>query len=210
MKSWSTSPRPGTCPAPDRVNRPPRTACFWAACGRSNGQGRLFLTRSETVALAALLTDRFGWNLSVYNRMPTPTAMPSAGERAAITYQVTVHKRRAGQGRWFTTENITDSGADSGGRLITQALEATWHARVLAARLAPGTDLLMAARGVCHEPSRDPEAPPAVGPLRFGVSQDSVKLWVKCHQLARLAVPAHAPDHRHQGRPAASAQHRHP
>ncbi|MFD0328235.1 hypothetical protein ACFQZC_08440 [Streptacidiphilus monticola] len=47
-----------------------------------------------------------------------------------------MEKRRRGANRWFSTEYITDSGADSPGRLITQALEATRHARVLAGQLA--------------------------------------------------------------------------
>lgn len=108
--------------------------------------GRLYLTRSELTALGVLLTLRFGWNLSVYDRMPTPETAPSVGETASVTYQVQIEKRRAGGGRWFSTENITDSGADSPGRLITQALEATAHGRALASRLAPGTDLLMVHR----------------------------------------------------------------
>jgi hypothetical protein len=66
---------------------------------------------------------------------------------------VTVEKHRAGGGRWFSTENITDTGAGSGGRRITQALEATRHGRVLAFVLAPGTDLLMTARA--HSVGRD-------------------------------------------------------
>lgn len=79
----------------------------------------------ELTALAVLLTDEFGWNLSVYDRMSAPVATPSARETVTVTYQVQVEKRRRGGGRWFSTENITDSGADSPGRLITWALEAT-------------------------------------------------------------------------------------
>lgn len=173
-----------------RTGDVPRTAGRVANRGVLGGTrteqtwGRLFLTRGEVTALAVLLTDKFAWNLAAYNRMPAPTALPSVGERAAITYQVSVEKRRAGQGRWYSTENITDAGADSDGRLITQALQATRHGRALAARLAPGTDLLMTARSHNGRPSKDPETPPKVGPLAFGVGQDSVKLWVHSHGLA--------------------------
>ncbi|MFF4305499.1 hypothetical protein [Streptomyces sp. NPDC001601] len=146
--------------------------------------GRLFLTRGELTALAVLLTDRFAWNLSVYDRMPVPTRAPSAGETASVTYQVQVEKRRAGIGRWFSTENITDSGADSPGRLITRALEATAHARDLAGRLRPGTDLLMAARDHRSEPKHtDLDRPAPVGPVSFGVSDDMAKLWGRSHKL---------------------------
>ncbi|MEV5240176.1 hypothetical protein AB0K89_13860 [Streptomyces cinnamoneus] len=60
-----------------------------------------------------LLTDRFAWNLSVYDCMAAPVAAPSAGQTGPVTYRVQVEKRRAGAGRWFSTENITDSGASS-------------------------------------------------------------------------------------------------
>uniref|UniRef100_UPI003F49A35F hypothetical protein n=1 Tax=Amycolatopsis sp. CA-096443 TaxID=3239919 RepID=UPI003F49A35F len=47
--------------------------------------GRLFLTRMELTALAVLLTDAFGWNLSAYGQLPTPTRAPSAGEARSVT-----------------------------------------------------------------------------------------------------------------------------
>ncbi|MGY5072349.1 hypothetical protein [Streptomyces griseus] len=146
--------------------------------------GRLFLHRQEITALAVLLTDRFAWNASVYDHMPTPTSAPSAGEKSSVTYQVQIEKRRKGHGRWFDTENITDSGADSSGRLITQALEATAHARKLVASLSSGTDLLMTAR--TSQPERTRKAsdrPPKVGPFVFGVGDDDVKQWWKSHGL---------------------------
>ncbi|MCY0950387.1 hypothetical protein OTB16_12860 [Streptomyces sp. H27-S2] len=146
--------------------------------------GRLFLTRGELTALAVLLTDRFGWNLSVYDRMPTPTTAPAVAETAAKTYQIQIEKRRRGGGRWYSTENITDSGADSRGRLITQALEATEHGRHLAARLAPGTDLLMVARtGRIGQEHENLDRPMPVGPLAFGVSGTDGKRWARAHQL---------------------------
>ncbi|MFJ9583398.1 hypothetical protein [Streptomyces acidicola] len=147
--------------------------------------GRLFLDRQELTSLAVLLTDRFGWNQSVYDRLPAPTSLPSAGEKTTVTYQVQLEKRRAGGTRWFSTENITDSGADSSGRLITQALEATAHGRALAARLAPGTGLLMIAR--MHQPARhhqDPDRPRPVGVLSLGVGPGDAKVWAESHKLA--------------------------
>ncbi|MFJ8602098.1 hypothetical protein ACIREM_25950 [Streptomyces shenzhenensis] len=146
--------------------------------------GRLFLSRSELTALAVLLTVRFGWNLSVYDRLPTPTTAPSAGLTTTVTYQVQVEKRRQGGGWWFSTENATDSGADSAGRLITQALEATAHGRALAARLAPGTGFLMVAR--MHYPKRRhqrTERPRPVGPLSFGIGNGDAQLWAITHGL---------------------------
>ncbi|MBQ1092508.1 hypothetical protein [Streptomyces sp. B93] len=146
--------------------------------GAERTWGRLFLSRGELTALAVLLTDRFGWNLSQYDRMPVPTLAPSAGEITSLTYQVQVEKRRAGSGRWFSTENITDSGADSPGRLITQALEATAHARALGHRLQPGVDLLMVARVRRREDEHTNLDRPAVHwPLSFGVSLGMSRWW---------------------------------
>ncbi|MFE0188304.1 hypothetical protein [Streptomyces sp. NPDC058989] len=149
--------------------------------------GRLFLSRMELTALAVLLSDRFAWNLKIYDRMPAPTAGPSMGEKTSITYQVQVEKHRAGRGRWFSTENVTDSGADSPGRLITQALETTAHGRDLATRLRPGTDLLMVAR--LYAPARvahrhqDTERPRPVGPLSFGIAYNDAQRWQQAHDL---------------------------
>jgi hypothetical protein len=146
--------------------------------------GRLFLTRLELTALAVLFTDRFGWNLSVFDRMPTPTTTPSAGEKRSVTYHVQVEKRRRGGGHWFDTENITDSGSGSAGRLITEALEATAHARRLAVTLAPGVDLLMTARtGRVGKDHLELDRPRPAGPLSFGVSSDDAKRWVRHHGL---------------------------
>jgi hypothetical protein len=150
--------------------------------------GRLFLTRMEITALAVLMTDQFAWNLSVYDRMPAPTASPSAGETTSVTYQVQVEKRRSnrgGSGWWLSTENITDSGAGSPGRLITQALQTTAAARSLAARLAPGTDLLMASRTArpAMPRHRDTNRPGQIGPLSFGVSGSDARDWARSHQL---------------------------
>ncbi|MFI9589783.1 hypothetical protein [Nonomuraea sp. NPDC052265] len=148
--------------------------------------GRLFLMRSELIALAVLMTDQWGWNLSMYNRVPVPVRTPSAGETSTITYQVHVEKHRAGEGRWWNTENITDSGADSKGRLISQALEATAHARALAARLVPGIDLLMVFR--LHRTNTehgDGDRPPQIWPLGFGLGSSDAHWWKRRHGLTR-------------------------
>ncbi|XUZ24613.1 hypothetical protein ACQVDT_06410 [Streptomyces sp. RMIT01] len=155
--------------------------------GTEQTWGRLFLSRMELTALAVLLTDQFAWNLRIYDRMPAPTTGPSVGEKTSITYQVQVEKHRAGRGRWFSTENITDSGAASTGRLITQALEVTAHGRDLAARLAPGTDLLMVAR--LYAPAKEAhrhqstERPRPVGPLSFGIAYNDADRWQRTHDL---------------------------
>ncbi len=154
--------------------------------GKRGGKtwGRLFLSRQELTALGVMMTDRYGWNLSVFDRLHVPVTTPSAGETAGITYEVVVEKRRSGEGNWFDTENYTDSGADSPGRLITQALEATQHGRSLAAALAPATDWLMVARN--RRPTdvdSNLDRPRPLGPLVFGVSKADARVWASSHQI---------------------------
>ncbi|MEU5388053.1 hypothetical protein [Kitasatospora cineracea] len=150
-----------------------------------NNFGRLYLDRSELTALAVLLTHRFGWNLAVYDRLPVPVAAPSAGADTTPTYRIQVEKRRKGGGRWFSTENVTDIGPGSPGRLISEALEATAFARQLAAALVPGTDRLMVARS--HYPNKvhtDPGRPARIGPLVIGVADADAQWWTKAHGLS--------------------------
>lgn len=154
--------------------------------GKNRGKttGRLFLSRSELTALAVMMTDRYGWNLSVFDRLHVPVTTPSAGETATVTYEVLVEKRRSGEGRWFDTENYTDSGADSPGRLITQALEATQHGRALAAALSPGHDLLLVARNRRRtDVDSNLDRPRNVGPLCFGVSKADARVWASSHKI---------------------------
>lgn len=154
--------------------------------GKNRGMttSRLFLRRSELTALAVMMTDRYGWNLSVYDRLHVPVTTPSAGETATVTYEVLVEKRRSGEGRWLDTENHTDSGADSPGRLITQALEATQPGRTLAAALSPGHDLLMVARNRRRtDVDSNLDRPRNVGPLCFGVSKADARVWASTHQI---------------------------
>lgn len=154
--------------------------------GKNRGKtnSRLFLSRAELTALAVMMTDRYGWNLSVYDRLHVPVTTPSAGESATVTYEVLVEKRRSGEGRWFDTENYTDSGADSRGRLITQALEATQHGRALAAALSPGHDLLMVARSRRRtDVDSNLDRPRNVGPLCFGVSKADARVWARFHKI---------------------------
>lgn len=136
---------------------------------------RLFLDRMEATALGVLLMAQFGWNLSVINVMPTPKAAPDPGSDGRPTYRIPVRKHKGGRSE---TENAADTGADSPGRLITQALQATRFARGLAHDLVPGTDRLMAWRA--HAPDRTIEKPArrtAVGPIRLGLARADAVRW---------------------------------
>jgi hypothetical protein len=146
---------------------------------------RLFLSRTEAVALGVLLMAEYGWNLSVIDRAEVPRAAPDPGEDGCPTYRILLEKHRRGTGNYFETRNVTDDGAASSGRLITQALGATRFARAIVEDLAPGTGRLV----VWHAGSSgrrhgNLDRHPPVGPFRFGVSSDNAKKWGQAEGFA--------------------------
>jgi hypothetical protein len=145
---------------------------------------RLFLTREEAVALAVLLLAEYGWNLSVINRVAVPLASPDQGEDGHPTYRIALEKRRRGPGRHHETRNVTDNGAGSPGRLITQALEATRFARAIVEELAPGTNRLIVWRtGRSGRRRTDQDAHPPVGSFCFGVTSTAACEWAQAEGL---------------------------
>ncbi|MEV6871644.1 hypothetical protein [Amycolatopsis sp. NPDC051128] len=141
---------------------------------------RLFLSRMEATALGVLLMAEFGWNLSVIDRLEVPRATPDQGEDGRLTYRIPLEKHRRGPGRHHETRNVTDDGAASSGRLITQALAATRFARVFVEDLAPGTDRLLVWRTKRVGQVREDQARLApVGPFCFGIHSDAGKEWGK-------------------------------
>lgn len=141
---------------------------------------RLFLDRMEATALGVLLVVEFGWNLSVINVMPTPRAAPDQGRDGHPTYKVKVRKHK---GDRFETENVTDTGAGTPGRLLTQALQATRFARALAHDLAPDADRFLAWRahyqGHPRQQVKSMERRLVVGPIRLGLSSADGTEWGK-------------------------------
>ncbi|GAA2402831.1 hypothetical protein [Streptomyces coeruleofuscus] len=90
-----------------------------------------------------------------------------------------------GGGRYFETRNVTDYGAGSPGRLITEALQATRFARAVVEDLAPGTDLLIVwrwAQGGRAITTSDHHPP--VGFFRFGVAYSAGSDWARSEGLA--------------------------
>jgi hypothetical protein len=156
--------------------------------GTRSGAGtwqRLFLTRREAAALGVLLLGEFGWNLSVIDSLEVPVASPDQGEDGRPTYRVTLEKRRRGPGRHYETRNVTDHGADSPGRLITQALEATRFARAVVEELAPGTSRLLVWRAATERFQRkDLDRDPPAGPFRFGMGTSDAQDWARSEGLA--------------------------
>jgi hypothetical protein len=146
---------------------------------------RLFLSRLDAVALGVLLVAEFGWNLSVIDRAEVPRASPDPGGDGHPTYRIQLEKPRRGPGHHFETRNITDSGADSPGRLITQALEATRFARAIVEELAPGTNRLIVWRSsrAGRQRAADLDIRPPVGPFCFGIHSDAAKVWAKAEGL---------------------------
>ncbi|MGW3823394.1 hypothetical protein ACWEAF_13995 [Streptomyces sp. NPDC005071] len=138
---------------------------------------RLYLSRHETTALGVLLMAEFGWNLSVIDRLAVPRAAADQGGDGQPTYTVRLAKPRRGIGNWFEDENVTDLGAGSSGRLITQALAATRFARANVERLAPGTDRLIIYRRNRPNFRPSPKRPAPVGPFGLGVSDTDATSW---------------------------------
>jgi hypothetical protein len=150
---------------------------------------RLFLTRFEATALAILLMVEFGWNLSVINNLKAPRADPDPVDQGTPTYRVELVKARRGSGGHHETRNVTDDGAKSAGRLITQALRATRFARAAVSQLSPETDVLLTWRTGHRGWTRvyDDYAQP-VGVFRFGVSAGDAAALLKDNGL-----PAESP-----------------
>ncbi|MEU2466796.1 hypothetical protein ABZ580_21575 [Streptomyces sp. NPDC012486] len=145
---------------------------------------RLFLTRMETVALAVLLMAEHGWNLSVIDRLKVPQAAPDAGDDGLRIYRVELEKHKRGAGRYFETRNLTDDGAASPGRLITQALEATVFARAAVHMLSPGTDRLLiwrSAKAPLEHPPDESGRKSGIGVFGFGISGRTAKSWATEH-----------------------------
>ncbi|OCC12513.1 hypothetical protein A3Q37_01668 [Streptomyces sp. PTY087I2] len=149
------------------------------ALGGNNAEAlwkRLFLDRMEAVSLGVLLMAEFGWNLSVINVMPTPTAAPDFGGDGHPTYNIKVWKHK---GNRFESENVTDTGAGSPGRLITEALEATRFARALANGLEPDIDRFIGWRPLQRRDSTDKARRVTVGPIRLGLDGSDAAFWGK-------------------------------
>jgi hypothetical protein len=151
---------------------------------------RLFLSRHEAIALGVLLVAEYGWKLSVIDHAEVPRALPDPGEDGYPTYRIPLEKARRGPGNQFETRNVTDDGAASNGRLITQALQATRFARAVVEQLAPGTDLLVVWRVIAPAATRrrSKDRPAPVGPFGFGVDSVSANEWAK-----RLGVATGSP-----------------
>lgn len=135
---------------------------------------RLYLSRLEATALAALLMAEFGLNLSVIHTMSVPRASPDSGPDGHSTYRLELAKRKRGSGRHHETRNVTDLGAGSSGRLITQALETTRFAREAVEAMAPGTNRLVIWRTANRGRGTD------VGDwFRLGVGENSATAWAR-------------------------------
>ncbi|MFE1961293.1 hypothetical protein [Streptomyces sp. NPDC059479] len=137
---------------------------------------RLFLDRREAVSLGVLLMAEFGWNLSVINVMPTPRAAPDFGGDGHPTYNIKVWKHK---GKRFESENVTDTGAGSPGRLITEALAVTRFARALANGLAPSVDRFIGWRPLQRRETTDKARRVTVGPIRLGLDGADATVWGK-------------------------------
>jgi hypothetical protein len=104
---------------------------------------RLFLTGEEAASLGILLIATYGWNATPTSELRVPDSIPNPGVGGQTIYRVSLVKRRRGKANSHETRNLTDWGADSPGRLIAQAIEATAPARECLAAGGEDTDRLI-------------------------------------------------------------------
>lgn len=141
---------------------------------------RLYLSRKETAALAVLIAAELGLNSTTISEMPVPEMLPGTVEAGVPVYRLRLEKRRrSGHRGRFESRNLTDSGADSSGRIITEALEVTAHARTALALLGGETDrLLVWHQTTGHEEQAYLKAV-RVGPFGFGVDELAGAAWAR-------------------------------
>ncbi|GAA1963469.1 hypothetical protein [Catenulispora subtropica] len=105
---------------------------------------RLFLDSEEGAALIMLMIATYGWNSTTVQELEVPEPSPDAGADGQLIYRLELQKRRRHIPNRYETRNLADFGADSPGRLITQAIEATAPARsALAALGRPSNHLVL-------------------------------------------------------------------
>lgn len=126
-----------------RLQQPYGTLLGGAAADKT--WGRLFLTPEEMFALTVLLVASEGWNRSVVHRLRIPEHNPAAGELFDI-HTVEINKARRPVRLRYTSNNLVDAGADSPGRLMGHAIEATELARSALDLRGEPTDRLLICR----------------------------------------------------------------
>ncbi|MEU3344221.1 hypothetical protein ABZ723_04295 [Streptomyces sp. NPDC006700] len=139
---------------------------------------RLYLGRGEACALAVLLVTEYGVNATTVCEMPAPRATPDSEANGTLVYRIELEKRRRGGSLHHETRNLADFGAASPGRLITEALEATAHARAFTAAAGASRDRLIVwhEHAGQHRPLGDLDGS-KIGPFTLGLSTHNVSQW---------------------------------
>ncbi|PBO20209.1 hypothetical protein CLM83_01890 [Streptomyces albidoflavus] len=142
--------------------------------------GRLYLSRKESAALAVLIVAELGLNATTLSEMPVPKALPGTAEAGMPVYRLQLEKRRrAGHRGRFESRNVTDSGADSSGRLITEAIEVTAHARALMKELDADVDRLLIWRQTTPHDGQGYRRAVRIGPFGLGVDELAGGDWAR-------------------------------
>ncbi|GGW17204.1 hypothetical protein ACIQJ8_33315 [Streptomyces globisporus] len=141
---------------------------------------RLHLSRTEVAALAVLITAELGLNSTTVSELPVPRALPGTAETSRPVYRLELEKRRrTGHRGRYESRNITDFGADSAGRVFTEALEATAHARAVVATVEESIDRLLVWHQTTPHVAQAYPGETRVGPFGFGVNEMSGRAWAK-------------------------------
>ncbi|MDX2728032.1 hypothetical protein [Streptomyces sp. PA03-2a] len=162
-----------------------RYATALGGLGAEHTWQRLFLSQVEAAGLGVLLVMEFGFNATTMSELRVPRAVPDSGERSGVrVYRLELEKRRRHTGNHYESRNITDHGADSPGRLISDALEATALARAYVAEHAPDVDRLLVWRGRRNgRVTNSVGELIRVGPFGFGTEPLTAGRWAKAQGL---------------------------
>ncbi|PAZ15561.1 hypothetical protein CLM62_12200 [Streptomyces sp. SA15] len=127
-----------------------------------------------------LIIAELGLNVTTLSEMPVPETLPGTTEAGMPVYRLRLEKRRrAGHRGRFESRNVTDSGADSSGRIITDALEATAHARALLEQLDTDVDRLLIWRQTTPHDGHGYRRAVRVGPFGLGVDEMAGGDWAR-------------------------------
>lgn len=161
-----------------------------------NSWMRLFLNCEEAAALAVLMIATYGWNATSVAELKVPRPTPDPGLDGKLTYRVELEKRRRNPPHRYETRNLTDWGAESPGRLISQAIEATEPARTTLAGLEAPTDRLIVSRTTVRKAAYGGTA----GWFQSGFRAAILKQWAEelglngglnCRRLRKTVLVGH-------------------
>ncbi|WBM80175.1 hypothetical protein KIV56_00880 [Cryobacterium breve] len=138
---------------------------------------RLFLDVGEAAALAFLIAECSGWNMTTISELNVPERVSTASDR--VIHRVTLVKRRRSRPDVYETRNIESPDAKSLGRLLSRAAAATTPAREFLDSLGVHSDRLIISRV-----NRVLTPSDRASVVRFGISRTNQRAFKDATGLA--------------------------